>query len=333
MTNKDEIPTIIIVSFELPFTVRWCESISKDKRPDGYEDLLINMGEYPVMLRFEHRILEGFGGVSVALEDFVGANARTIVQVWFDHQFTSATGISSFRQNVRTVQDAAIKAVNRFLEFYREERDAPWIRPLNRAAIPAFIHQDVKEGQVLDQFTRGGYTHSPAGLGMQLPSEAEARLRHRLASRGHPNLLHQIALDIVDESRHGRYMSAILQLGVLYETWSYRALTALLQAKGLSEKDIEKEIGRNDHIVEVMKRVCREAGVDLSGGDGQSRWNAWRSLAKEVRDDIAHGRDPVLSFEDVRAAMRSTSGLMELASQQSTILADVWHPTWHIMSE
>lgn len=311
----------VVVQFDLPFVLRLVDSIRGDSQPDGYEQYVFPIAGIPTMLRFEKKT-RNLRGVHIATEDRRGLLSYSQVQVWVSPHFFERFPVEgNYRQRADELIDHALESVNRFVEAYRKVSGSFWLRPIRRREVPQFHlvarHQDGSE----DRFITGTLG-TGRSLGSLLPDEKDQRLRQLLNSEWRVDDVQRLAyMGTTLLDREDSWNSALV-FAVLFEARFARLLRTAFQQRGLSDADMDAKFeydnGRPRSVTNLLYTYVPELhGVDLDDqatelGEAVS---SWKSAARDLRNEIAHGRVLNVSLAQAVEAAQAVKGLLAILEE------------------
>lgn len=306
----------VVISFDLPFVLRIVDSIRKETTPDGYQQYQAAVRGIPIMLRFEKK-LRDLGGVKIATEDRRGLLNYSTAQVWFDKRFFEAFGVKEdYRSNADQFFEYALEGVNRYLELYRRATGSFWIRRVKPSEIASTRMVGIRWDGKEDPFLKGTLG-TGLGLGSLLSPEQDRSIRHGLAAEWVPEELERFGYLVDELLDQEDYWGAALAVEIYFEAQFARLLRRVFVVKGVPENQIDDKFelpnGFSRSITNLLKTYVLElAGVkvdDPSTALGQA-YGKWGSDARDLRNDIAHGKQLEIRRTQALAAVASVHGLM-----------------------
>ncbi len=306
----------VVITFDLPFVLRVVDSMRKETTPDDYEQYLAAVRGIPMMLRFEKK-LRDLGGIQIATEDRRGLLNYSTAQVWFDKQFFNAFGVKEdYRSNADDFFAYALEGVNRFLELYRHATDSFWIRRVKPNEIPSIRMVGIRWDGKEDPFTKGTLG-TCLGLGSLIDPEKDRLIRRGLASEWMPDELERFGclVDLLLDQQD--FWGAALAAEVYFEAQFARLLRHIFVVRGVPESELDRQFetpqGFPRSITSLLKTHVRElAGVQIDDASTQlgQAYLRWASDARDLRNDIAHGKQLSIREPQARAAVSAVQGLM-----------------------
>jgi hypothetical protein len=306
----------VVIGFDLPFVLRVVDSIRKETTPDGYQQYLVAVQGVPMMLRFDKK-LRDLGGVQIATEDRRGLLNYSTAQVWFDKQFFNVFGVKeNYRSHADEFLAYALEGINRFLELYRRATGSFWIRRVKRSEIPSIRMVAIRWDGQEDPFVRGTLG-TGRGLGSLLPAEQDQVIRHGLASQWVPDDLERFGylVDLLLDQED--YWGAALAVEIYFEAQFARLLRRIFAMRGVREDEIDGKFDTSNgfprSITSLLTTYVRDltgaAVDDLTTELGQA-YQRWASDARDLRNEIAHGKQLAITQHQAAAAAAAVRGLL-----------------------
>ncbi len=306
----------VVVTFDLPFVLRLIDSVHLESRPADYQDYIFPMGGIPAMLRFEKKV-RPLPGIQIAMEDRRGVLTYSVVQVWFDQQFFQAYGVqTNYQEHAELLKEAAIAYANRFLDLYRDVTGFHWIRPVPEQEVPIFNMLGIRRDGTRIPFAYST-TGTGVGLGSQLPSAQDNQLRAQLVSGGSPDPLQRLAFVVSNLMTGEDYWSAALAIEILFEAKVAGMLRRAFQTRGLSESQIDRKFvnssGNPRSITNLLTTYIPKLTVSTLNAHSPLglRYQKWCAAARDLRNDIAHGKKISISKRQARDAIDSVRDLLD----------------------
>jgi hypothetical protein len=307
----------VVICFDLPFVLRVVDSIQKETTPEGYQQYFAKVNGIPMMLRFEKK-LRDLGGLKIATEDRRGLLNYSTVQVWFDRHFFRAFGVQEnyFSHSDRFIA-FALEGVNRFLELYRLATDSVWIRRIKRSEIPA-IRIVGRGWDGKENSTTLGTLGTGLGLGSLISVEQDREVREGLVSEWVPDDIERFGYLVDSLLDYEDYWAAALAVEIYFEAHFARLLREIFAKQGVPETEIDDKFEMANGFPRSITNLLTTYVRQITGGSvddesttlGQA-YQKWASDARDLRNEIAHGKRLAVTRAQAAAAVAAVDGLME----------------------
>ena len=311
----------VVLQFDLPFVYRVVDSIRRETTPDGYQQYVFPIEGAPVMLRFEKKVRD-LGGVSVATEDHHGMLSHSRVQVWFDSQTLAPMGITdNYRSHAEVLILRAIAAVNRFTEAYRRIVGAFWLVRITRTDIAQVHFVGRRKDGSEDPFVLGTLGTGIA-LGSLLKEEENQKLHGLLQSDWEEEDVQRMAYASQKSLDQGDYWTAALTSAIVFESSLARLLRNHFQGTGLTNPEIDKRFEFNDgrprSVTNLIKEYVPGLKDAFSGpptSEAEKACEAWATSARDLRNDIAHGKVFAVTKPQAEAAIGAVNRFLPIVAK------------------
>lgn len=286
-----------IVKFEIPYRVEVADGIEPS---DNGPVFLPQVFGHPIRLAFEKTSGDsGIGGTVTVKRDRLGKATRSKVEATV-HRTTyeniPAGGVNEIPGQVAQMGSGlddregrmikiVLKALNKFLQHYREKTAYHWIRPLVVEDIISFRVKTDARG-----FRDRNVTGAPMKLGGAGWTENEAKeLDIALREDQPPNVYLGLHLDVLDKLDLDDRRPAMILSFNLFETWCKNAFITAMVARGTEPKDaretIMKDDGRYYQVYNIMDDYYPKIGVEFSEYE---RFDEWYDDFYDIRNKIIH---------------------------------------------
>jgi len=287
-----------LVRFEIPYHIEVPDGIDPaDNGPMFYPQVYGN----PFGLSFERTSGDsGIGGTVTVKRDRLGKATRSKVQaIIHDSVYNSIPAggpdeipgaVAMMGSSMQDREGRAIKlvmrALNKFLQHYRQSTGYHWIRPL--------VVEDIIKFQIRTDdrgFRDRSVTGGPLELGGNtgLTEDNARRMAEALENDHPPNTYLQLHLNVLDKIDLGEYRTAIILSYNLFESWAKSAFVAAKMSSGdeklEARKSIQKDSGRYYATYNIVTDHYPKVGVDF---EGYSRFDRWYDNFYEVRNKVVH---------------------------------------------
>jgi len=212
--------------------------------------------------------------------------------------------------------DAAIEAINHFIEHYRVWANRPYISTVTPAVIQRFhlttIYND-NTPHKLQYSTSNGAAH---GFGGAISEEVDIKIRESVSKNEPPPLSDVLETNILDHLDLQEWRLALIESAVLFESWLHRYLKDKYKSAKLQDADIEKKFLRNDGIPHSVTYLAKNLVKDATGFDFGStfEFTNWASKVRDYRNDIVHGSKYIITPQEALEAYTSVKQAIELLS-------------------
>jgi len=206
----------------------------------------------------------------------------------------------------------ALEYVNRFLHLYREASGDHWIHEIVRADIPTFRLIELRKDGSQDECTAGNLGLG-RGLGVLLTKQQDDDLRGFLGSDHRLDDIQRLADIVLRLMDTSDYWAAAIAAEMLFEAKVARILRLALERLGKSGAEIDVSFqGRNRQPLSIdsliRKWLPKLTAIPLDNSDHPlwaSGYTEWASKARDLRNDIAHGKSVWIGKEQAREAIKA----------------------------
>jgi hypothetical protein len=323
---QPHLPHNVVVEFSLPFVLRVPDS---GLDLPGQQCYVLELEGVRATLCFTKKVRH-LGGVVMAMEDRRGVLSYSIVRVWFDEQFFHSHPIrQSWKEEGYSLIGLSLRCLNRFLDVYRHVVGASWIHPVAGADVGQVLLRAHFADANLDALTIGNLGTGVA-LGSTITSEEDTGIRAFLASRHRVDDLQRLGHAVTGLFYEEDYWSAALAVEVLFEAKYARMLRLAFTSQGLTEPQVEERFQfANGHprsitnlVTTYVPRLTALSRPDLEDDTHPvgAAFSKWSTHARDLRNQIAHGRSLVVTRQQALAAIES---VRDLLAQLEPLLPDL----------
>ena len=125
-----------------------------------------------------------------------------------------------------------------------------------------------------------------------------------------------LQLEILDKLDLREWRLAIIESAVLFETWINIFLRSCYSNSGLNDSDIEDKFVKNDRYRSPLSAyaMAKNLILDSIGFDfgKTAEFSNWGKYARDVRNDIVHGKKFIASEEEAKKAYKAVMDAISL---------------------
>lgn len=291
----------VSVDFEVPYLFQVEDSLEGDGDP-----YYIQLEECPAELYFK-KLPKGGEGIKIAgqmIGDRLGNVSTTAVRIHFGHQlvesipeeriektppdsvvFQSGSHIQGARGYII---EAAVGAINRFTEVYRQATASYWMRRLFPHEIFNFRLIEIHQNRENDK-THIQYSNSPyEGFGSVIDQETEKSIRRMLQNGAEIPVYARVEMETLNQISIGEYSLAVLNAQRNFEMWAKNVTYALLKNEYGESKAEDLMIDREGQWTPIRGTLAYlDQHLDASFRETEE-YNRWDNAYDDIRNEVAH---------------------------------------------
>jgi len=311
------------IEFEIPYHIR---------APDGFESsnaqFYPRVSGYPIELSFQTRTSGqlDIGGLATVRRNRFGNVVRSGVRAKFHPRLEEAVPNNLPDRGIYPSgtwlgdRDGfyiklAVRALNRFIEIYREETGSYWLRALEPGDIGEFEIQDFEGGE-LEKSTERTVTPGGTVLGGMSENDLQ-KIEKRLESGSQTNIYQTLHLDVRESIDQREYAVAVILAYELFERWIKNAFVEVVSSSEKSRHEAEALIKRDDGRYVKLSTLLQSQLDHHTNLDFQnaSVFGEWDEKLRCERNKVVH-EDYNPDWEAADEAHRTVLGTIEWFQKQ-----------------